>query len=81
MSTKILPHNFQELLEAEIALLEERSFKLLPDFPSGGLMDASEYQKEMERSSYELKSIPLMIKLWLFENLLRHHHGISHSFH
>lgn len=43
MATHILPHNFVELIEAEIALLEGRSFELLPDFPSGGLMDASEY--------------------------------------
>jgi len=45
MATKILPHNFVELLEAEIAILEGRSFEVLPDFPSGGFMDASEYDK------------------------------------
>lgn len=45
MSTKILPHNFVELLESEIALLEGRPFQLLPDFPTGGIMDASEYDK------------------------------------
>lgn len=45
MSTRILPHNFIELLEAEIAILEGRDFKILPDFQTGGLMDASEYDK------------------------------------
>lgn len=45
MATHILPHNFVELLEAEIALLEGHPFELLPDFPTGGLMDASEYDK------------------------------------
>lgn len=45
MSTYILPHNFVELLEAEIAVLEERPYCILPDFPTGGLMDASEYNK------------------------------------
>lgn len=45
MSTKILPHNFKELLEAEIAILEGGSFTLLPDFPTGGIMDASDYNK------------------------------------
>lgn len=45
MSTRILPHNFVELLEAEIALLEDRSFEVLPDFPTGGIMDASAYEK------------------------------------
>lgn len=44
MATRILPHNFVELLEAEIAYLEGRPFKVLPDFPSGGLMDASDYE-------------------------------------
>lgn len=44
MSTHILPHNFVELLEAEIAILEGRDFTLVPDFPTGGIMDASEYE-------------------------------------
>jgi topoisomerase-4 subunit A len=44
MSCKILPHNFPELLEAQIAILKKRSFKLLPDFPTGGLMDARAYR-------------------------------------
>lgn len=45
MSTHIFPHHFQEILEAEIALLEGKSFTLLPDFPTGGIMDASQYDK------------------------------------
>lgn len=43
MTTKILPHNFKELLEAQIAILEGKSYEILPDFLSGGLMDPSEY--------------------------------------
>jgi topoisomerase-4 subunit A len=43
MSTKIFPHNFCELLEAQIALLENKTFSLTPDFPSGGIVDASDY--------------------------------------
>lgn len=43
MATHILPHNFVELLEAEIAYLEGRDFSIVPDFPTGGIMDASEY--------------------------------------
>ena len=43
MATHIFPHNFCELLEAEIAILEDRPFQVLPDFQTGGLMDASEY--------------------------------------
>lgn len=45
MSTRILPHNFGELLEAQIAYLEERPFKIYPDFPTGGIMDRSQYDK------------------------------------
>ncbi len=45
MATHILPHNFVELLEAEIAILEDKPFTLLPDFLTGGIMDASEYDK------------------------------------
>lgn len=43
MATKILPHNLVEVLEAEIACLEERDFKLYPDFITGGYCDVSEY--------------------------------------
>ncbi len=45
MATHILPHNFTELLEAEIAYLEGRDFKIFPDFPTGGIMDKSDYDK------------------------------------
>ena len=44
LSTSILPHNFIELLEAEIAILQRKPCPtLVPDFITGGLMDASEY--------------------------------------
>jgi topoisomerase-4 subunit A len=43
LSARILPHNFPELLEAQIAILKKQSFKCLPDFPTGGLMDARDY--------------------------------------
>src|SRR5215831_6535785 len=42
MTSRILPHNFPELLEAQIAILKKESFKCLPDFQTGGLMDARE---------------------------------------
>ena len=44
MSTKILPHNINEIFDAQIAFLRNKSFKLLPDFYSGGLLDAREYE-------------------------------------
>ena len=43
MATKIMPHNFVELLQAQIAYLNKETFSLNPDFPSGGMLDASEY--------------------------------------
>ncbi len=45
LSTKILPHNFNELIRACIAVLKNKSFKLYPDFPTGGLIDVSDYEK------------------------------------
>jgi len=45
LSTRILPHNFRELIEAQIAILTERPFRLAPDFPQGGLVDVSEYDR------------------------------------
>ena len=44
LSTAILPHNFIELLEAEIACIQKKPFEVFPDFQLGGIMDASEYQ-------------------------------------
>jgi topoisomerase-4 subunit A len=44
MAARILPHNFPELLEAQIAILKKQPFKVLPDFQTGGLMDAREYR-------------------------------------
>lgn len=44
MATKIMPHNFNELLKAQISELRGESFELYPDFQQGGLMDVSDYQ-------------------------------------
>ncbi len=43
ISTRILSHNFAELLEAQIAILQKKALRVLPDFPQGGLMDARAY--------------------------------------
>ncbi len=43
LSARILPHNFPELLRAQVAILKKQSYKVLPDFPTGGLMDARDY--------------------------------------
>ena len=44
MSTKILPHNIRELIEAEKACLAEKKFQIYPDFPTGGYVDVSGYE-------------------------------------
>ena len=44
MSTKILPHNALEVIDAQIAAINGESFQLFPDFPGGGIMDVSDYQ-------------------------------------
>ncbi len=49
LSTRILPHNFCELIEAQIAILQDKPFDLLPDFTQGGLMDATGYAKGIGR--------------------------------
>ena len=43
LSTKVLPHNFLELIDASIALLQNKPFELFPDFPTGGIADISMY--------------------------------------
>ena len=43
LSSKILPHNFNELIDASIDILEGRDFELYPDFPTGGFADCSKY--------------------------------------
>jgi topoisomerase-4 subunit A len=43
LSTKILPHNFLELIDASIKHLQGKKFQIYPDFPTGGLIDVADY--------------------------------------
>ncbi|MCL2168162.1 MAG: DNA gyrase/topoisomerase IV subunit A [Lentimicrobiaceae bacterium] len=45
LATKILPHNFIELIDASIAILENKDFEIFPDFPTGGTVDVSKYNE------------------------------------
>ena len=45
LASKILPHNFNELIDASIAHLQGKEFELYPDFPTGGSADCSKYMK------------------------------------
>ncbi len=45
MASRILPHNFNELLDASIAILKNEPFEIFPDFPTGGYVDCSKYNQ------------------------------------
>ena len=45
LSTRLLPHNFNELIDASIKVLRGKSFQLVPDFPTGGIADFSQYNE------------------------------------
>ncbi|MCM1152531.1 MAG: DNA gyrase/topoisomerase IV subunit A [Muribaculum sp.] len=56
LSSKILPHNFNEILDAAIAYLHEEEFRLLPDFQTGGLLDASRYNDGARGGSVKVRA-------------------------
>ena len=72
LATKIMPHNFCEILQASIDLLNNKKVELLPDFQFGGLMDASNYNdglrggrirvrariEELDKKTLIIKEIP-----------------------
>ncbi|MBQ5781187.1 MAG: DNA topoisomerase IV subunit A [Spirochaetaceae bacterium] len=55
MSTKILSHNIVEVIQAEIACLQGKKFELYPDFPTGGIIDVSEYNDGKGKVSVRAK--------------------------
>ena len=72
LATKILPHNFCELIEASIKALRGRKFEIFPDFQTGGTMDASNYNdgkrggkvrvratiEEQDKKTLVIRSVP-----------------------
>lgn len=72
LSTKILPHNFCEIIEAAIKHLKGRKFELFPDFQTGGMIDVSNYNdgnrggkvrvrvqiEEFDKKTLLIKSVP-----------------------
>ncbi len=72
LSTKILPHNFCELIEASIKYLRGKKFELYPDFQTGGMIDVEEYNQgkrggrvkvrahieEVDKKTLAIKSVP-----------------------
>ncbi len=72
LATKILPHNFCELIDASIKCLRGKKFEILPDFLTGGTMDATNYNEgkrggkvrvraiieELDKKTLVIKSVP-----------------------
>lgn len=72
LSTKILPHNFNELCEASIKYLKGKKFELYPDFQTGGMVDISNYNEgkrggkvrvrcyieELDKKSLVIRDVP-----------------------
>ncbi len=56
LASKILPHNFVELLEASIAYLRGEEFVLYPDFPTGGLIDCSRYNDGLRGGAVKVRA-------------------------
>ncbi len=72
LSTKILPHNFSELIEAAVKYLRGKRFELYPDFLTGGMIDVTDYDQgkrggkvkvrahieEVDKKTLAIKSVP-----------------------
>lgn len=56
LACKILPHNFNELIDACIAALKEQPFTLYPDFPTGGFADCSRYNNGKRGGSLKVRA-------------------------
>nr|WP_321407010.1 DNA gyrase/topoisomerase IV subunit A [uncultured Carboxylicivirga sp.] len=56
LASKLLPHNFNELIDASINHLEEKPFELYPDFPTGGMMDASRYNDGLRGGAVKVRA-------------------------
>ena len=56
LASKILPHNFNELIDACIAHLKHEEFVLYPDFPTGGMIDVSKYSDGMRGGNVKIRA-------------------------
>jgi len=81
LSTKILPHNFNDLCRASINHLQGKRFRIFPDFPTGGIADFSEYNdgerggrvkvRAQNRGAWKIRFGDHRIALW-------HQHDLTH---
>jgi topoisomerase IV subunit A len=56
LATKILPHNFNELIQASIDVLKGKRINVVPDFPTGGLVDVSEYNEGLRGGKIRVRA-------------------------
>jgi topoisomerase-4 subunit A len=56
LSTKILPHNFNELIKASIDVLKGKNPKIFPDFPTGGLADVTDYNQGLRGGKVKVRA-------------------------
>ena len=56
LASKFLPHNFNELIDASIAYLRDEPFTLYPDFPTGGLMDVTNYNDGLRGGKVRIRA-------------------------
>ncbi len=86
LSTKILPHNFTEIIKASVALLKGRRTDLYPDFPTGGMIDVGSYNggargsrvrvrakiRELDKKTLQITQIPFGVTTGdLIESILK----------
>lgn len=86
LSTKVLPHNFIEIIKASIAVLRDKKVELYPDFPTGGLVDVGNYNgggrggkvrvrakiKEIDKKTLQITEIPYGVYVSdLIESILK----------
>ncbi len=56
LASKILSHNFNELIDASIKILQNKEFELFPDFPTGGMIDVSKYNDGIRGGKVRLRA-------------------------
>ncbi|PLX05142.1 MAG: DNA topoisomerase IV, partial [Marinilabiliales bacterium] len=56
LSSKILPHNFNELIDASICILKDKEYEIYPDFPGGGYADCSRYNNGLRGGKVRIRA-------------------------
>lgn len=56
LATKILPHNFNELLKASVSILKGRNTTIYPDFPTGGMIDVTNYNSGLKGGKVRVRA-------------------------